>query len=383
MDFLQKAQDLKPSLISWRRFLHACPEIGFDLPRTKDFIVAELKKLGLVPKVMGKGSIVAEIGKESADTMLLRADMDGLAISEEADLSFRSENGKMHACGHDLHTAMLLGAAALLKEMESSLPRRIRLLFQPAEETLQGAADALSSGVCRGVTSAYMLHVSVNTKLPVGTVILPPAGIIAPSADFFEVAVRGKGCHGADPASGIDPLSVAARILLGLQHLPAREFPSQVRGALTVGAFQGGDSFNVIPDFASLRGSMRCYSEEFRQTLKNRVCEIAQSTATAFRAEATTSFPAGCPSLINDEALRNALKSPLKTALGPDRILVVDSVSGTAGSEDFAVLSRVVPSVMLALAAGDPGVALHHPKILFDENALPYGTAAFVAIAMQ
>lgn len=383
MDILQRAQKLKPSLVAWRRFLHACPEIGFDLPRTRDFVLNELKKLGLAPREVGKGSIVAEIGKESNDTVLLRADMDGLAIEEETNLPFRSENGKMHACGHDLHTAMLLGAAALLKKDEASLPRRVRLLFQPAEETLQGAEDARFAGVCQGVTCASMLHVTVNTKLPVGTVILPPAGVIAPSADFFEVSVRGKGCHGADPASGVDPLSVAARILLGLHHLPAREFPSEVRAALTVGAVQGGDSFNVIPDSAFLRGSLRCYSEEFQQILKTRIGEIAQNTATAFRGTAEVSFPAGCPSLINDEALRNALKTPLKSALGSDRVLVVDTPSGTAGSEDFAVISRTVPAVMLALAAGDPGVALHHPGVTFDEDALPYGTAALVAVAMQ
>lgn len=383
MDFLQKAQELKPSLIAWRRYLHACPEVGFDLPRTKDFILKELKKMGLSPREMGKGSIVAEIGGASEDAVLLRADMDGLAIPEEADVPFRAENGNMHACGHDLHSAMLLGAARILKERETALPRRVRLLFQPAEETLQGAQDACFAGACQGVASAYMLHVTVNTKLPAGTVILPPAGVIAPSADFFEISVQGKGCHGADPASGIDPLSAASRILLGLQHLPAREFPSGEPAALTVGALQGGDSFNVIPDSALLRGSMRCYSDEFRQTLKTRIEEISRHTAAAFRGETTVSFPAGCPSLVNDEALRNSLKIPLKTALGSDRVLVVDSPSGTAGSEDFAVISRRVPSVMLALAAGDPGVALHHPKICFDENALPYGTAALTAIAMQ
>lgn len=382
MEFLSRAKGLMPSLVPWRRTLHACPEVGFDLPKTKAFLVAELKKMGYVPREIGK-SIVAEIGAKGDGMVLLRADVDGLAVQEETDLPFRAKNGKMHACGHDLHAAMLLGAAALLKEMEGILPRGVRLLFQPAEETLQGAQDAVSSGVCEGVCEAYMLHVTVNTKLPVGTVILPPAGVIAPSADFFEISVQGKGCHGADPASGIDPLSVAARILLGLQHLPSREFPSGSLGALTVGSLCGGDSFNVIPDSARLRGSLRCYDEDFRQYLKMRVEEISQSTAAGFRASAAVSFPSGCPTLKNDEALRNQLLSVLEHTLGKTGVFAVNSQSTTAGSEDFAVVSHTVPSVMLALAAGDPGVPLHHPKIVFDEAALPYGTATLVSMVLR
>ncbi|MBO5213600.1 MAG: amidohydrolase [Clostridia bacterium] len=383
MDILNGAKALAPTLVSWRRTLHARPEIGFDLPRTREFLLGELKGMGYHPQEIGKGSIVAEIGPKTDGTVLLRADMDGLAVGEETDLSFRSENGKMHACGHDLHAAMLLGAAMLLKEKESSLRRRVRLLFQAAEETLQGAEDARSFGVCDGVCAAYMLHVTVNTNLPAGTVIVPPAGIIAPSADFFEISVKGRGCHGADPAAGIDPLSVAARILLGLQNLPSREFPSGALGALTVGSLRGGDCFNVIPDTARLQGSLRCYGEDLRAFLKTRVKEIASFTADGFRASAAVSFPVGCPSLKNDEALRNSLPAVLEHVLGKEGVLVANTPSGTAGSEDFAVISHAVPSVMLALAAGNPGVPLHHPKIVFDENALPYGTAALAALAMQ
>ncbi len=383
MELLERAFALKDTLIHWRRSLHACPEVGFDLPRTRALIRGELERMGLTPKEIGRGSITAELGPEGAELLLLRGDVDGLSVPEEADLPFRAENGRMHACGHDLHGTMLLGAAALLKEGEHTLSRRVRFLFQGAEETLLGAADAVSAGVCEGVSSAYMLHVTVNTGLEVGTVILPPAGVVAPGADYFEISVTGKGCHGADPASGIDPLSVAARILLGLQHLPAREFPSGARAALTVGALQGGEAFNVIPDTAFLRGSLRCYDEDLRSGLKERVKTVATATAAAFRTEAAVHFPAGCPSLRNDETRRNALLSPLRKTLGEKGVLVVDAPSGTAGSEDFAVIARAVPSVMLAIAAGDPGVALHHPKVVFDEAVLPYGAAALAAIAVE
>lgn len=398
MDILNQAKDLQERLVAWRRALHACPETGFDLPRTKALILQELTSLGYSPEEVGRGCIVARVGTaelagsgsgaarvgsaEGAE-VLLRADMDGLAIPEATKVEFRATNGKMHACGHDMHAAMLLGAAAILKAREGELSRGVRLLFQGAEETLQGAADAVAHGVCEGVGAAYMLHVTVNTGLPVGTVIVPPPGVIAPSADYFEITVRGKGCHGADPASGIDPLSAAARILLGLQHLPAREIPSGERGMLTVGMIHGGDAFNVIPEAARLGGSLRCYGEDFRQVLKTRTEQIARGVAEAFRTRAEVQFPAQCPSLVNDEGLRNRLCDALRGELGTDRLIVVDTPTGTAGSEDFAVISRTVPSVMLALAAGDPTVALHHPGIVFDEDALVYGTAALVTAAIR
>ena len=383
MDILSDALALQPTLSRWRQTLHACPEVGFNLPQTKKFIMQELTAMGYVPQEVGRGSIVAEIGKNKAKTVLLRADIDGLEIPEETDLPFRANNGKMHACGHDLHAAILLGVAKLLKEKEETLPHRVRLLFQPAEEILQGAEDACRAGICNGVCEAYMLHVTVNTGLSVGTVVIPPSGEIAPGADFFEITVHGKGCHGAEPSKGIDPLSAAARILLGLQNLPARECSSQERATLSVGTLQGGDSFNVIPDSALLRGSLRCFGEERRAFLKKRVEEIARLTAAAFHAEVTVDFPAGCPSLWNEESLRQALPKELESALGKEKVLSVESSSSTAGSEDFAVLSRKVPSVMLALAAGEPGVALHHPKVVFDETALPYGVAALTHIALK
>lgn len=374
------------ALVSWltdlRRKLHACPEIGFDLPQTSAVIRVELERLGMPFKTLGRGSIVAELGPKDGDTILLRADMDALPVSEDSDILFRATNGNMHACGHDLHATMLLGAAALLKEKEVQLSRRVRLLFQPAEEVLQGAADAVSAGVTESVTAAYMLHVTVGTGLRAGTVVIPPADVTAPSADFFEIDVKGKGCHGADPASGIDPLSAAAQILISLQHLPAREFPSGARAALTVGSLQGGDSYNVIPDSARLRGSMRCYDEVFRSYLKERLETVSVSVGTAFRANTDVSFPAGCPSLVNDTELRKRAKTLLPGILGQDRLMAVDSPSGTAGSEDFAVISRTVPSLMLALAAGDCGYPLHHPKVIFDEAVLPVGSATLAGLAL-
>lgn len=382
-DLLNAAKALSPALTDLRRRLHACPEIGFNLPRTTSIVCKELERLKIPFKKTGRGSIVADLGKKTKDTVLLRADMDGLPLRENATIPFRSENGCMHACGHDLHTTMLLGAAALLKDRESLLSQGVRLFFQPAEEILQGAADGVSSGVTESVSRAYMIHVTVGSDLPAGTVVIPPAGITAPSADFFEVRVKGKGCHGADPASGVDPLSTAAQILMALQHLSAREIPSGARGTITVGAIQGGEAYNVIPDTALIKGTSRCYDEELRAYLKNRIREISTSIATAFRANATVSFPEGCPCLVNSNEARNEAKILLSKLIEPSALMVIDTPSGTAGSEDFAVITQAVPSLMLALAAGDCGYPLHHPKVIFDESVLPVGAATLACLALK
>ena len=377
-ELLIRAFAMEPHLRDLRRRLHQCPEVGMHLPQTFAVIEEELTRLGLPFSRVGR-SLCAELGPETEETVLLRADCDGLGISEETNLPYRSQKGTMHACGHDLHAAALLGAAALLKETEASLSRRVRLLFQPGEELLEGAKDAVAGGICEGVSEAYMLHVSVGTGLPTGTVILPPSGVVAPSADFFSVSVEGKGCHGADPASGTDPLTACARICLTLEHLPAREFPSGARAALTVGALRSGDSFNVIPHRGELRGTLRCFDEDLRRKLRRRVEEICHGIALAHGVRAELAFPSECPSLLNDEDLRTRSHALLSAAF-PERFFSVEGATG-GGSEDFAFISHRVPSLMLALAAGDSPHPLHHPKVIFDEDCLSYGAAVLATLA--
>lgn len=377
-ELLNRAFAMEPHLRDLRRRLHQCPEVGMHLPQTFAVIEAELTRLGLPFFRVGQ-SLCAELGPKTGNAVLLRADCDGLAMAEEADLPFRSQGSTMHACGHDLHAAALLGAAALLKETEATLSRRVRLLFQPGEEILEGAKDAVAEGICEGISEAYMLHVSVGTGLPTGTVILPPAGTVAPSADFFSVSVEGKGCHGADPSSGVDPLTACARICLSLEHLPAREFPPGARAALTVGALRSGDSFNVIPHRGELRGTLRCFDENLRKHLRRRVEEICRGVALAHGVRAELSFPSECPSLRNDEDLRTGSHALLSAAFS-EYFFSVEGATG-GGSEDFAFISHRVPSLMIALAAGDSSHPLHHPKVIFDEACLPYGAAVLATLA--
>lgn len=389
MDLLQEARNLP--LVKHRRWLHSHAETGFDLKNTLSYVEKQLKKVKLSPIFCGKSGIYADIcGEKPGKTILLRADMDALPIKEEAEIPFASKVGNMHACGHDLHTAMLLGAAQLLNNHKSELCGKVRLMFQPAEEILQGAADMYDHGVLDGVDRAMMLHVLTGGELPTGTVILPAAGVGAPSADYFTIEVRGAGCHGALPHTGIDPIIPACHILQALQTIQTREMPPEEGVVLTVGSFQAGSAPNVIADKSVLKGTMRTYSEEARQQFKNRMTHMARRLANTFRAEAEITFDTGCPTLLNDRQMVEYASKNLSVLLGKEKVLTQGMLSRTAkgsGSEDFAYISHQVPSLMVALAAGQKSDGhihpAHHPKVTFDEAALPYGAAIYAQMVLK
>lgn len=375
-----------------RRALHACPGTGFDLQETFDYVWQALTAMGLHPRKCGQCGIIADIGT-GEKSVLLRADMDALPIQEEADVPFASQNGSMHACGHDMHTAMLLEAARVLKHMENQLAGRVQLMFQPAEELLLGAADMLADGLLADARpcAAFMIHVLTNIDLPAGTVIVSAPGVSAPAAGMFEIRIQGKGCHGAMPHTGVDPITVAAHTALNLQHIQTRELSLNQSCALTIGMLQSGDTANVIPDKAVLRGSLRAFDEETHQYLIRRVSEIAAQTAGMFHAYAETEMLGGSPTLINDEHLSASALAALRDLLGQDRVLLSSELGGDAkkssGSEDFANVTHVVPSLMVAVAAGRPQdgytFPAHHPKTAFDESALPAGAAVYTQLAIN
>ena len=255
---LSEAKEMQLLLTKYRGYLHAHPELGFDLKQTKEYVKRELISIGYEPVECGKcGLVVLAGGKNSDKTFLIRADMDALPISEQTDIEFKSENiGKMHACGHDMHTAMLLGAARLLKTHESEINGTVKLMFQPAEETLKGAKDMIEAGALEApkTDAALMLHVTLGMPLPTGSAIICDGGISAPAADYFEIKIQGKGCHGAMPELGVDPIIIASHIVIALQELHARELAMADDAVLTIGTMQAGDANNIIPDTAVLRG---------------------------------------------------------------------------------------------------------------------------------
>lgn len=387
----EEAQGLQNELVAHRRWLHEHAEVRFHLTETKQYVREELECMGIEAENCGKSGLTAVLGKgDSGKMILLRADMDALPIPEESGVEFACTNGNMHACGHDMHTAMLLGAAKLLKEHEAEIPGKVKLMFQPAEEIFEGSRDMIAHGVLSDPKpdAAIMIHVTAAAPMPSGMVIVCPPGVSAPAADYFTITVQGKGCHGSAPHNGIDALTAASHILLALQEIHARELPSCEDAVLTIGTFQGGTAPNVIADTATLAGTIRSYSEETRNFLKERMGSISTSIAEAYRASAAVDFGSGCPTLLNDKALGKQLHECLKETLGSDMVLNAADLSTSmrgGGSEDFAYISHEVPSVMLALAAGQPDKGYiypqHHPKVRFDESVLSIGAAAFVSSA--
>lgn len=391
---LQEAKALQEEIKSHRLWLHTHAETGFDLTETKPYVKSTLTEMGYTVQECGKAGLVTTVGKPGGKVLLLRADMDALPIAEEADVDFACKNGRMHACGHDMHTAMLLGAAKILKAHESELDGMVKLMFQPAEEIFEGSKDMIASGALENPSpdAALMIHVAAGMPLPAGTVVVSAPGVSAPAADYFTIRVHGKGCHGSAPQNGIDPLTAAAHILIALQEIHARELSASDEAVLTIGTFHAGEAGNVIPDTATMGGTIRTYDEKTRAYLKERMTAIAQSVAEAFRASADVSFGSGCPTLVNDKDLSEKVTGYLKDLLGANRAFTTAELSGGkpargGGSEDFAYVSHEVPSLMLALAAGEPSKGYpypqHHPKVKFDERVLSTGAAVFVDCAIN
>jgi len=395
--------------------LHYCAEVGFNLTQTRAYVKKRLTEMGYKPLDCGKAGIVATAGNaETGKVFLLRADMDALHISEETELPYKSTNGNMHACGHDAHTAMLLGAAKIIKYHEQELGGVVKFMFQPAEEILEGARDMIEHGVlevspettdisknqqtgecCSGhcnkskVDGAMMVHVMTGVPIKAGTVIVSAPGVSAPAADFFQIQIKGKGSHGSMPHLGIDALSAAAHVLIALQEIGARELSMFDEAALTIGALEGANVANAIPDTITLKGSMRAFDEDVRNHMKKRLVEISENVAKAFRAEAVVTYTSGAPTLVNDKELSEKTAIWLKETLGEDMVIRSQNMSDKSGggSEDFAYVSHEVPSIMVALAAGDVREGyehpLHHPKMRLDSKAFAYGTAALAEVAMR
>ena len=395
---LEEAKEMRQELVEKRRYLHANPETEFNLTKTLKFVESELINMGYEPIHCGKSGLIAVAGgKKQGKTFLIRGDMDALPIKEESELEFASQNGCMHACGHDMHTSMMLGAAKILKKYENEINGTIKLMFQPAEEIFEGSNDMIENGLLENpkVDAALMIHVMANSLFKTGSVIVSAPGVSAPAADYFEIKVQGSGCHGSMPNTGVDPISVSAHILLALQEINARELSVTDKAVLTIGTIHAGKAANAIPDTATMGGTIRTYDEETRTFIKNRMTEIAQNVASAFRAKAEVEFGSGCPTLVNDKELSKCAEKYTEELLGKEMAFSVaklNNMSGgqsakSAGSEDFAYISHKVPTIMLALAAGQAENGYshpqHHPKVKFDEEALQYGSSVYAYVAMK
>lgn len=392
---IEEAKKINRELAENRRYLHRHPELSLSLPVTKKYVIQKLKEYGYEPKEYGESGVVAIAGKKEGKVFLLRADMDALPIQEETGLPYASEHeGCMHACGHDCHTAMLLGAAKLLKEHEDEIEGTVKLLFQPGEEPLLGAKEMVNAGVLENpsVDAAMMLHVTIGTPIPDGMVGIFGGGPAYASSDWFQISVKGKGGHGATPQLAVDPLAAVCAIYSGIQEIVAEHVNPAENCVMTIGEIHGGNTGNIIPDTAYMRGTIRTFNENTRNTLKDSLVRMVENTAKARRCEAAVDFTntcgiAECDSQVSEdvlaftqELLGNQAAVDLRTAFG-------GALRRVSGSEDFAAISEKVPSSIGLLFIGNKQAGYeygnHHPRSRFNDDYLYVGAAVYANAAVE
>lgn len=364
-------EGLQQQLSDIRRHIHRHPELSGEEIQTTAYIrqLLEAADIQILSFPNLKTGVIAEIGTGES-IIALRADIDALPVQEETGLAFASEvNGKMHACGHDFHTASLLGAAYLLKDQEHQLQGRVRLIFQPAEEKAKGAQQVIASGALEGVQAIFGLH--NKPDLPVGTVGIRNGALMA-AADGFIVEVTGVGTHAAVPEAGIDPIVVSAHIVTAIQSIVSRNISSQQGAVISVTQLNSGHVWNVIPDLAVLQGTIRTFDEQVREQVLSRFEQIVEGVATAFGTSAKVKWLAGPPPVLNDEHWTGAAQIAAEQS---DLQVVEPAVS--PASEDFSFYQKEVPGVFIFVGTSGPQ-EWHHPSFDVDERALS-STATFLA----
>ncbi|MER7846856.1 M20 family metallopeptidase [Kitasatospora sp. NPDC096077] len=391
-ELARSAARIQPELTTLRRKLHQVPEIALDLPRTRELLLGALDGLPL-ELTLGKelSSITAVLhGGRPGPAVLLRADMDALPVQENVRVPYASRiPGQMHACGHDLHMAALVGATRLLAERQAELPGDVVLMFQPGEEGAGGAQLMVDAGVLeaagRRVVAAYALHVA-SALLPNGVVAARPGPMLAAS-DTLWVTLRGRGGHGSSPHSALDPVPALCEAVLALQTMVTRRLDAFDPVVLTVGTLNAGTAANVIPDEARFSATLRSFSERSRDLAHTEALRVVRGVAAAHGLEAVAEVEPGYPVTVNDP-VEAAFAAGLATRLlGPERY--AEMPQPIAGSEDFGVLAALVPSAFVMLGAvptdgRDPFTAPynHSPDAEFDDSVLADGAALLAGLAL-
>lgn len=370
-------------IVELRRSIHREPELGFDTEKTARKVMAALDGLPLeIETGVAKNGLVARLrGARSGPAVGLRADMDALPIREETGLPFASEvPGKMHACGHDGHTSMLVGAAHALCGLRERLRGEVRFLFQPAEEGEGGGRVMVEEGALDGLSAVFALHLWPD--LPLGTVATKPGPIMA-AADGFELRVRGRGGHGAMPHETVDPVVISAQIVSALQTLVSRETDPADSVVVTVGKIHAGTAFNVIPQEARLGGTVRTLADETRRRIPRRIEELARGVAAGLGGDAGLEYELSYPVTVNDpEAAARTLRVAGEL-FGEKRVIEAERPS--MGAEDFAFMLQKVPGAYVWLGIRDEKhtSSVHTPTFDFDESVLFEGSALLAALALD
>lgn len=385
MNYYERAQMLKDETIAHRRYFHTNAEVGLNMPKARAYVMEKLREYGLEPKECGHG-VAASVGT-GGKCILLRADMDALPMGEESGEPFACPTGtEAHTCGHDFHAAMLLTAAKMLKETEDSLEGTVKFMFQPAEETFEGARDMIENGILENppVDAALAFHVT-SGKMPVGIYMYNSTGTFMASVDGFKIKVKGKGAHGAYPQNSIDPINIAVHVYLALEALIAREADPSKMCVMTVGSFHGGTASNIIPETAEMQGTIRTNDKASRELLVRRMQEVAAKTAEVYGGTAEIEMLSQVPPLVCDPKLTNEIAGYMGT-LGVPGAMPYPGVSANA-SEDFASVAERVPGTFMYLSAGfldERGAyPAHNPKVLFNEEVCPIGAGGYAHCAAE
>ena len=382
MDILEKAVKLKEEAIQNRRYFHETAEVGLNMPMAQEYVMEKLTEYGLHPQKCGHG-VTALLGN-GKPVLLLRADMDALPMEEDSGETFACKTGHAHACGHDFHAAMLLGAAKLLKECESELKGTVKFMFQPAEETFEGSRDMIEHGILQDppVDAALAFHVAPGKMVP-GLFMYNAGNVMMNSVDGFHIAIKGKGGHGAYPNLAVDPLRMATRIYTGLEELIAREANPEKTCVLTIGQIHGGNAANIIPDTAFMEGTLRTNDKGEREMLVRRITETAEGIAKLCGGSVEITKLSEVPPLVCDPVFTEKMAGYMKE-LG--NVQPIPDMKANA-SEDFAVIAEQVPSAFMYLSAGFEdergNYSAHNPKVRFNEDVLPVGMAGLAHCALR
>jgi amidohydrolase len=387
-NLLKSARDLSAGIVSLRRAIHAEPELGLQTPKTMAKVREALADLPLTWRSGGNtsGQVATLEGAKPGKRVLLRGDMDALPMAEKTDLDFASKiEGRMHACGHDTHTAMLAGAARLLCAKRESITGTIDFMFQPGEEGYHGARHMLDDGLISPLPdAAFALHIMPNA--PFGVLAGRPGPLLA-AADQFTIKMIGQGGHASMPHDCVDPLPGAAALVSAIQAMVTRRFNAASAVVVTVTQLHAGTTFNVIPDSATLNGTIRTLSKEHRIKVRDLITQTAQSTAAAHGLTAEVEIEEGFPVTICDDRAV-ALGKAVAKKIGGDEGWR-DLNDPIMGAEDFSYLLEKVPGAMFFLGVAKEGedwrscCAIHSPRMHVDEKALPHGTAMLAGCAMQ
>ena len=386
---IYECRTIEEKLISLRRELHKYPEIGEKLPKTRAIVCRILDEIGIQYKLnKNDDGLIAEIkGSKGGKTIAFRADMDGLNIIEETNLPFKSEiDGRMHGCGHDAHTAILLSAAEIINNNKDKLNGTVRLLFQSGEETGTGAKRMLEEGALDGVDAICALHTGnlAGDDLPVGALVVI-SGPVSSGKNKFTITVKGKSTHSAFPEKGIDPILIGAKIANACEEISARELPAGTAAVLSFGSFQAGTDHNTIPDTAVLKGSVRAQDEQIRNFICERLDCIAHNISKAFRAECDVEIKKGSSTVMNDEKLSEFVSKALSSTFEDEIITKISSA--LMGSDDFANYAKIIPGVYFFLNTNNKSKGIteanHNSCFDVDESVLWKGVAAYTAIAIE